>query len=305
MSRKMLVPSGSRLAAVRLAAAMAVLLAAISGAWLVASAAAGATACTLPPNPGGNVELSVIGEHYVGDRIPLVLEVNSQAESAYVDANSVHFQIVGPGGETDLADPAYPNGAVFTVPLPGSYTVTARWTETCDDGVSPPVSRGVTSGTTAFDARAIGPPDVAVTRLRRPAGEKWLLVAPLCDPEHALDQPLTMSARVRATGPRRALRTASWTQRHGCARQNFRAGRRIDIARARRLQPFASVDMSYRGLLLNALHPARASMVVKMRSGATLIAAVTVRFFPARHGVEAMRIERARCPQMPTGCIGP
>jgi hypothetical protein len=273
---------------------------------LAAGPAADAQACTLPPNPAGHVEFSLDPpDYYVGDSVPLFLTVASQEESAFVDPASVSFQIDGPAGPSQVPDPVYPNAAKVSPPAAGSYSVTVHWTETCDDGVDPPVSRTLASLPATFTARALGPPDVAVTRRSDIGGAKGLQVAPLCpsDPAHAVDEPLVMSARVRTTGPRRVRRTVKWTQPHGCAHRDFMGERRIDIARGRRQQSFVSVDVSYRGLLLTGLPPARASVRLTIESGGRSIASVTVKLSPAGRHSERLRVLSARCPLMPSGCL--
>src|SRR3954447_5710034 len=103
------------------------------------------TGCTLPPNPGGAITFGLVPPEYdVGTDMGWGVEFDQPSESGY--ASEPVYELDGPGGPQTVTLP-------FHVPAEGTYTVTAHWTESCGDGVTP--DRAVTSRPGTF--KGIGP----------------------------------------------------------------------------------------------------------------------------------------------------
>src|SRR3954447_14060602 len=103
------------------------------------------TGCTLPPNPGGAITFGLVPPEYdVGTDMGWGVEFDQPSESGY--ASEPVYELDGPGGPQTVTLP-------FHVPAEGTYTVTAHWTESCGDDVTP--DRAVTSRPGTF--KGVGP----------------------------------------------------------------------------------------------------------------------------------------------------
>ena len=145
------------------------------------------------------------------------LEFDQQAESGY--ASEPIYELDGPSGHQTVTLP-------FTVPAEGTYTVTAHWTESCGDGVTP--DRAVTSRPGTF--KGIGPrPPFGGVELRQggrrlPGGRREPATALLhvgC-PNNRVDEPL----RVTASSPGGGSRSSRRAGASGTSSAAGRAGRR-------------------------------------------------------------------------------
>src|SRR3954447_25241938 len=117
------------------------------------------TGCTLPPNPGGAITFGLVPPEYdVGTDMGWGLEFDQPSESGY--ASEPVYELDGPGGPETVTLP-------FHVPAEGTYTVTAHWTESCGDGVTP--DRTVTSRPGTFTGVGPQPPSGGV-ELRQGGG---------------------------------------------------------------------------------------------------------------------------------------
>src|SRR3954449_1782970 len=150
------------------------------------------TGCTLPSNPGGAITFGLEPPEYdVGTQMGWGLEFDQPAESGY--ASEPVFELDGPSGHQTVTLP-------FTVPGEGTYTVTAHWTESCGDGVTP--DRTVTSRPGTFTGVGPQPPsgggELRQGGGRLPGGRREPAAALLhvgC-PNNRIDEPLRVVAHI-------------------------------------------------------------------------------------------------------------
>jgi hypothetical protein len=242
--------------------------------------------CTLPANPGGAIAFGLEPPEYdVGTQMGWSLEFDQPGESSY--AGEAVYELDGPAGHETVALP-------FTVPVEGTYTVTAHWTESCGDGVTP--DRNVTSRPGTF--KGVGPqPPFGSVQLRqgggRVTGGRRDPAAALLDvgcPNSRVDEPLRVTARI-------AGRTITNVRPHGCLGYKLT---RSSNRRAKRWQMNAD-DFGAR-IFVSA--PAKLTGHVELRSGDRVVASADVRFKPNAHGRERVSVLRAGC-LLNGGCPGP
>jgi hypothetical protein len=256
----------------------AIVLATVAGLAAAGSAQAPAqdSACSLPPNPGASITFGLEPPEYdVGVGMGWVLEFDQPSEADY--ANDFGYEIDGPGGHWTIDPPGPPS---FTIPMEGTYTVVAHWTESCGDGVTP--DRTVTSRPGTF--KGVGPqPPRGSVRLRQggarlPGGRREPAAALLdvgC-PSKRRDEPLRVTARI-------AGRTIVDVRPHGClgyslSRSSFRHTKRWTM----------NADDFGARIFVSA--PGRLTGHFELRSGSAVVASFTVRFRPDARGRERVAL---------------
>jgi len=238
------------------------------------SAPAQDSGCTLPPNPGGTISFGLVPPDYpVGTDMGWSLDYNDPAEQNY--AIDLAYEIDGPDGHhTVTPDYVHP---LFHVPAEGTYTVTAHWTESCADGVTP--DRTATAGPATF--RGIGPqPPSGNVELRQggarlPGGRREPAAALLhvnCPGDNRIDEPLRVSVRFRT-------RTITNIRPHGCL--GYRLSRSSSVLTKR-----WELGASDFGGTIFVRAPLRGTGSFELRSGDRVVFSATLRFRPDRRGRE-------------------
>src|SRR3954447_180696 len=244
------------------------------------------TGCTLPPNPGGAITFGLVPPEYdVGTDMGWGLEFDQPSESGY--ASEPVYELDGPGGPETVTLP-------FHVPAEGTYTVTAHWTESCGDGVTP--DRTVTSRPGTFTGVGPQPPSGGVELRqgggRLPGGRREPAAALLhvgC-PNNRIDEPLRVVAHI-------AGRTITSIRPHGCLGYKLS---RSSSRHAKRWQMNAD-DFGAR-IFVSA--PAKLTGHFELRSGDRVLASADVRFKPNARGRERVSVLGAGC-LLNGGCPGP
>jgi hypothetical protein len=246
--------------------------------------------CTLPANPGGSIGFSLEPPEYdVGTDMGWSLDFDQPDEMNY--AIDIVYEVDGPDGHHTIVSQS--GRPLFTVPAEGAYTVSAHWTESCADGVTP--DRTVSSRPATF--KGVGPrPPFGSVELRQggarlPGGKREPATALLhvgC-PASRLDEPLRVTARI-------AGRTIVIVRPHGCLGYTLS---RSAARHSRRWQMNAD-DFGAR-IFVSA--PATLTGHFELRSGDRVIASANVRFRPNAHGRERVSVLRPGC-LLGGGCPG-
>jgi hypothetical protein len=237
-----------------------------------ARAVAQETGCALPANPGGVVVFGVVPPDYeVGTEMGWGVEFDQPSESDY--ASEPVYELDGPAGHQVVTIP-------FKVPAEGTYTVTAHWTESCGDGVTP--DRTVTSRPGTFQGVGPQPPSGGV-ELRQGGGrvqggrrEPAVALLHVVCPDSRIDEPLRVTARI-------AGHTIVTTRPHGClgyklARSAHRTARRWQM------------NADDFGARIFVFAPSRLTGHFELRSGDRVVFSAEVRFRPDARGRERVSI---------------